>query len=61
MVNPYDESHNGNKDVFVAKFGPLEQDIPTLSEWGLTILALLLLAVGTIAIIRRRKAVSVNK
>ena len=30
-------------------------DIPTLSEWGMIILALLLLAVGTIAVIRRRR------
>ncbi|MCD6161347.1 MAG: IPTL-CTERM sorting domain-containing protein [candidate division Zixibacteria bacterium] len=29
--------------------------IPTLNEWGMIILALLLLAAGTIAIIRRRK------
>lgn len=34
-----------------------EEQIPTLSEWGLIILALLLLAVGTIAIIRRQKVV----
>ncbi len=32
-------------------------DIPTISEWGMIILALLLLAFGTIAIIRKRKAV----
>ncbi len=30
-------------------------DIPTLSEWGMIILALLLLVVGTIAVIRSRK------
>lgn len=33
-----------------------DEPIPTLSEWGLIILALLLLAVGTIAVVRRRKA-----
>ncbi len=33
------------------------QDIPTLSEWGMIIMALLLLAIGTVAIVRRRKAV----
>lgn len=32
--------------------------IPTLSEWGMLILGLLLLAAGTVAIIRRKKAVS---
>ena len=32
--------------------------IPTLSEWGLILLALLLLAAGTIAIIRRRRSVT---
>jgi len=36
------------------------EDIPTLSEWGMILLALLILAIGTIAVIRRRKAVSVN-
>ena len=33
------------------------QDIPTLSEWGMIILALLLLASGTVAVIRRRRGV----
>ena len=32
------------------------QDIPTLSEWGAIILSLLLLAAGTIAIVRRQQA-----
>jgi hypothetical protein len=32
-------------------------DIPSLSEWGLIILALLLLAIGTVAVVRRRKAI----
>lgn len=36
--------------------GP-EEDIPTLNEWGMLILALLLLAAGTIAVVRRRKTV----
>ncbi len=30
-------------------------DVPTLSEWGMIILALLILATGTIAVIRRRE------
>jgi hypothetical protein len=34
------------------------QDVPTLSEWGMMILALLLIASGTAAIIRRRKTLS---
>jgi hypothetical protein len=32
------------------------ESIPTLSEWGMLILALLLLATGTVALIRRKKA-----
>jgi hypothetical protein len=32
------------------------ENIPTLSEWGMIILGLLLLTAGTIAIVRRRKA-----
>lgn len=32
------------------------QEIPTLSEWGMLILALLLLAIGSVAVVRRRKA-----
>jgi glucose/arabinose dehydrogenase len=39
----------------VFKIVPLPQTIPTLSEWGMIILALLLLAFGTAAVIRRRK------
>ncbi len=31
-------------------------DVPTLTEWGLLIMGLLLLAVGTVAVVRRRKA-----
>ncbi len=37
------------------------QAIPTLSEWGLIILALLLLAGGTVAVIRRCKTVLLSK
>jgi hypothetical protein len=39
-------------DIIVA---PNSADIPTLSEWGMIILGLLLLAVGTVAIIRKRQ------
>jgi len=35
--------------------------IPTLSEWGMLILALLLLAAGTIALVRRKKTVQVER
>ncbi len=31
-------------------------EIPTLSEWGMLIMGLLLLALGTVAVVRRRKA-----
>ncbi len=31
-------------------------DVPTLNEWGMIILALLILATGTVAVIRRREA-----
>ncbi len=33
------------------------EQIPTLSEWGMIILALLMLAIGTVAVVRRRKVV----
>ena len=49
---------HGCGDVFMAKFGPSTEEIPTLSEWGMIVLALLLLAAGTVAVIRRRKAVT---
>lgn len=34
-----------------------EQEIPTLSEWGMMIMGLLLLVFGTVAVVRKRKAV----
>jgi len=34
--------------------------IPTLSEWGMIVLALLMLAIGTIAVIRRRRVVTIE-
>lgn len=33
------------------------QEIPTLNEWGMLIMALLLLAIGSVAVVRRRKVV----
>ena len=56
--NPYQNYNAGDYDVFVSKFGPEGGAIPTLSEWGLVILGLLLLATGTIAVIRRRNVVT---
>ncbi|UCE67455.1 MAG: IPTL-CTERM sorting domain-containing protein [Candidatus Zixiibacteriota bacterium] len=38
--------------------GTIPEPIPTLNEWGMLILGLLLLAAGTVAVIRRRKMVS---
>jgi len=40
--------------------GGTQPDIPTLSEWGIIILALLLLAAGTVALIRRYDAVAAD-
>ena len=37
-----------------------QQDIPTLSEWGMLIMELLIMAVGTVALVRRRK-VAISK
>jgi len=45
FAGPYDRLYNPNQ-------------IPTLSEWGMIVLALLVLAVGTMAVIRRRRAVA---
>lgn len=36
------------------------QEIPTLSEWGLLILALLLLALGTAALVRRKRVARIS-
>jgi hypothetical protein len=36
------------------------QEVPTLSQWGLMIMGLLLLAAGTAAVVRRRKTVPVR-
>ncbi len=40
---------------------PEPSDVPTLSEWGMIIFTLLLLSVGTVAVIRRRNAVSARE
>jgi hypothetical protein len=31
-------------------------EVPTLSEWGMLIMGLLLLTIATVAVVRRRKA-----
>ena len=36
------------------------EDVPTLSEWGMLIMGLLLLAVGTVAVSRKRKQIRAN-
>ncbi len=49
----------GNADIFIAKFGPSGgvsepgSTIPSLSEWGLLILALFLMIVGIVAVRQR--------
>ena len=43
---------------FSGPYNRIDNPIPTLSEWGMLIMALLLLAAGTVAMIRRRNAVS---
>ena len=51
----------GDHDVYMVKVaGETAEDIPTLSEWGMIILALLLLAVGTVAVVKRRKRIAVD-
>jgi len=60
MVNPYDESVNGGYDVFVAKFGPEAEQVPTLSEWGMLIMGLFLLAIGTVAVVKGRRGIIAN-
>jgi hypothetical protein len=45
-----------NEDLKYAESTLVIVPIPTLSEWGMLILALLLVVMGTVAIIRRQKA-----
>jgi len=50
----------GEGGVDIGAFGVgCGEEIPTLSEWGMILLALLLLTAGTVAVIRRRRAVTV--
>lgn len=46
----------GEGGVDIGALGVGCASIPTLSEWGMIIMALLLLAVGTVAVVRKRKA-----
>jgi len=46
-----------NSSIPVAFTVGQQQDIPTLSEWGMIILGLLILASGTVTVIRRRKTI----
>lgn len=51
-----DDFGNWDSDMMFVDVGV--EDIPTLHEWGLIILALLLLSAGTVAVIWRRKTAS---
>lgn len=46
---------DGQTTVQDAVMEEISNDIPTLSEWGMMILGLLLLAMGTVAVVRRRR------
>jgi hypothetical protein len=58
----YVENSHGQiyKDFYLLKFIGCCEEIPTLSEWGMILLALLLMAIGTVTVVRRRKA-AVNR
>lgn len=46
---------DGGNTLVDVEIEPLpHEDVPTLSEWGMIILTLLLLSIGTVAVIRRR-------
>lgn len=45
----------GDTTVVDVLMQPIETSIPTLSEWGMLILGLLLLAAGTASVVRRKK------
>ena len=46
----------GEGGVDIGAFGiGCGQNVPTLSEWGMLIMGLLLLGIGTVAVVRRRK------
>ncbi len=43
-------------DIVLIDTELVTEEVPTLSEWGMMIMGLLLLAIGTVAVVRRRKA-----
>ena len=58
-LDPY-QTDQGGIDAFITKLGSPSEPVPTLSEWGMILLALLLLTGGTIAVIRRRKTATAS-
>jgi hypothetical protein len=55
---PEDQKHWFADDCTFGWIPPAE--VPTLSQWGMLIMGLLLLALGTAAVLRRRRAISGN-
>ena len=51
---PFTLSNAGSYDIFVAKYAAPPSTIPTVSEWGLIVLSLLVLTAGTLVYARRR-------
>jgi len=60
-LNAYDNSLSSAPDAFVAKFAAELQQVPTLSQWGMIDLALLLLAAATVGFVRQRRATLVSR
>jgi hypothetical protein len=52
-----DDQQNMWNPTFTGGTIMIIEDVPTLSEWGMLIMGLLLLVVGTVAVVRRRKAI----
>jgi hypothetical protein len=46
----------GSFDVFIAKYGPAAPPIPTLGQWGIVLLGLLMVIFG-IRIVRERSVI----
>jgi len=60
--NPFQTTtFTGTVDLAGSSGYDIPEEIPTLSEWGMIVLALLLLTGGTVAVIRRRKAVAASE
>jgi hypothetical protein len=60
-TEPFDIPHD-EFQVWLLKIASegSQEDVATLSEWGIIVLVLLLLASGTIAVVRRRRLNAVN-